>query len=580
MNQHPSPFKFLDAYQKEDREIFFGRDDEVQELYNALSGVKQLLLYGPSGSGKTSVIECGLRNQYSDADWFAITIRRGTDLNSSFYTLINNALKKKIAINPVTKLPEDVQFNFGLAVEHLYAQRFRPIYLLFDQFEELLILGTKEEKEKFFVCLNQLIQYKVPCKVIMIMREDFIGYLSEFEYLCPSLFQYRFRLEKMGRKNVQNVIRRIFNAPLYRKSFDVTKADELCSAILLKLPDKNLEIELAHVQVFLGELWDRAVSRREGSNKPELMPELIKDTDDLQSVLGGFLKKQFEELEPVYGERVPLEVLANMITNRNTKLQIGEQELHDNLLLDEVELKVPLINLLKELEARRIIRTIKVGDQTQYEISHDILAQLVGESRTEEMKLREKAQEIYALYDKRTETLGQNEINNLLLYEQYRTFPDALKELIKKSEDEINAYKNEKERQQRRQLKRTRIFAGVISGLAIGALVLAVYALDAQKSARENEKIAKENLAKFLFEQTAKDILRFKELEARANTILDAGGRPLAILDTMKSIYKVYDFDTMPKMKWIKLKIDSIKAISDSFYYQSLSIRKPQRMQP
>jgi len=580
MNQHPSPFKFLDAYQKEDREIFFGRDDEVRELYNALSGVKQLLLYGPSGSGKTSVIECGLRNQYSDADWFAITIRRGTDLNSSFYTLMNNALKKKIAINPDTKLPEDAQFNFGQAVEQLYAQRFRPIYLLFDQFEELLILGTKDEKEKFFVCLNQLIQYKVPCKVILIMREDFIGYLSEFEYLCPSLFQYRFRLEKMGRKNVQNVIRNILNAPLYRKSFDVTKADELCSAILLKLPDKNLEIELAHVQVFLGELWDRAVSLKEGSNKPELKPELIKDTDDLQSVLGGFLKKQFEELEPVYGERVPLEVLANMITNRNTKLQIGEQELHDNLLLDEVELKVPLINLLKELEARRIIRTIKVGDQTQYEISHDILAQLVGESRTEEMKLREKAQEIYALYDKRTETLGQNEINNLLLYEQYRTFPDALKELIKKSEDEINAYKNEKERQQRRQLKRTRIFAGVISGLAIGALVLAVYALDAQKSARENEKIAKENLAKFLFEQTAKDILRFKELEARANTILDAGGRPLAILDTMKSIYKVYDFDTMPKMKWIKLKIDSIKAISDSFYNQSLSIRKPQRMQP
>jgi MoxR-like ATPase len=57
MNDQASPFKFLDSYQQEDRDVFFGRNKEILDLYNALSGVKHLLLYGPSGSGKTSLIE-------------------------------------------------------------------------------------------------------------------------------------------------------------------------------------------------------------------------------------------------------------------------------------------------------------------------------------------------------------------------------------------------------------------------------------------------------------------------------------------------------------------------------------------
>ena len=85
MSQPASPFKFLDSYQQEDRDIFFGRDKEIDNLYHALSGVKHLLVYGPSGSGKTSLVECGLRNQFSDADWFALTIRRGNNINAAFF---------------------------------------------------------------------------------------------------------------------------------------------------------------------------------------------------------------------------------------------------------------------------------------------------------------------------------------------------------------------------------------------------------------------------------------------------------------------------------------------------------------
>ncbi len=105
------------------------------------------------------------------------------------------------------------------AVEKLFAERYQPVYLLFDQFEELLISGEAEEKEKFFTLLNKLIRNKVPCRIMLIMREEFIGHLSEFEPVCPSIFQHRFRVEKMGRKNVEEVIYHILEAPRYRSLF-------------------------------------------------------------------------------------------------------------------------------------------------------------------------------------------------------------------------------------------------------------------------------------------------------------------------------------------------------------------------
>src|SRR4030043_2486355 len=86
-----SPFKFLDSYTKDDREIFFGRNREIEELYQRVFDSKLLMDYGVSGTGKSSLIHCGLANKFLDTDWLPIVIRRGGNIIESMSSGIKAA---------------------------------------------------------------------------------------------------------------------------------------------------------------------------------------------------------------------------------------------------------------------------------------------------------------------------------------------------------------------------------------------------------------------------------------------------------------------------------------------------------
>lgn len=489
MIQTASPFKFLDSYEEDDIEVFFGREKETEDMYDALSGVKHLLVYGPSGVGKTSLVECGLRNQFSDADWYALTIRRGNNIITSVYSEINKALDHKFGIDPTTGRPREPDISFSKAVEHLFSERYQPIYLIFDQFEELLIANDDAEKKEFFKQLNQLIRYKIPCRVLLIIREEFIGHLSEYEYICPSIFDHRFRLEKMRVLDVKTVILKMLEAPRYQDYFTVKDSELLAEGILSKLPDRHQEIELAHVQVFLSELWERASRERTNGGLPLLHPGIVRENDNLAGVLDSFLKKQLKELEPVYGEGACLETLAKMISEKHTKLQMSESRLAQELATEGVSIKKPLSGLLAELASRRIIRSLKSEEETQYEISHDILALVVGQNLTEEMKLRERASEVYRVYKDRQGLLSQDDLDHLRMYQKYRDYPEDLKQLVLSSKSKL-------ESQQQEELRKTKYRLRIVLFLCLLAMIAGVAAFVSWKLAVNKTREANKNLVK------------------------------------------------------------------------------------
>jgi energy-coupling factor transporter ATP-binding protein EcfA2 len=85
------PFKFLDAYTRDDRDIFFGREEEVETLYQMVFQTDLLLVYGASGTGKTSLIMCGLAGRFKPYEWLALFVRRGNNINESLQKALDDA---------------------------------------------------------------------------------------------------------------------------------------------------------------------------------------------------------------------------------------------------------------------------------------------------------------------------------------------------------------------------------------------------------------------------------------------------------------------------------------------------------
>jgi AAA+ ATPase superfamily predicted ATPase len=102
------PFKFLDSYNQNDTEMFFGRDEEIVALYEMVFQNSILLVYGASGTGKTSLIQCGLAGRFKSYEWLSLTIRRGTNINTALEKALTDAgvmilTKKKCCLKTLQK---------------------------------------------------------------------------------------------------------------------------------------------------------------------------------------------------------------------------------------------------------------------------------------------------------------------------------------------------------------------------------------------------------------------------------------------------------------------------------------------
>ena len=299
-----SPFKFLDAYTREDRKIFFGRDREIEELYQKVFESRILVVYGISGTGKTSLINCGLANKFEESDWLPVSVRRGRDINESLESEIHRA--------SITGLNEGASIQ--KAIQSVYLDHFKPIYLIFDQFEELFIFGDRTERETFIQTISELVNSESQCKCLFSIREEYLAGVTEFESTIPEFLSNRMRVEKMTHKNATEVI----EGPCQVNGIAVEAG--FAEALLHKLnPDTN-EIELTWLQVFLDKIFKLS------GEKNEFTLAQIKQAGDVSDLLGSFLEEQIAELEdPDRG----LVVLKAFVSIQGTKKLIGEQEISD-----------------------------------------------------------------------------------------------------------------------------------------------------------------------------------------------------------------------------------------------------------
>src|SRR4030042_3399900 len=273
-----SPFKFLDSYPKDDREIFFGRDSEIEELYQRVFDSKLLLVYGVAGPGKSSLIHCGLANKFQETDWLPLVIRRGGNIIESIAS----------AIKAVSITEQQSKFvspgDFKKAVRSLYLDHYKPVFFIFDQFEELFIFGDKEERRSFIHIVKLLTESDLQCRMIYVMREEYMAGVTEFEKTIPTIFSNRVRIEKMSHRNALEAIKE----PC--KVFNISLAEGFAETLLEKLSPGSEDVELTYLQVFLDKIY------RLAAGAPFSL-ELLSKTGNVSDLLGTFLDEQISILE-------------------------------------------------------------------------------------------------------------------------------------------------------------------------------------------------------------------------------------------------------------------------------------------
>jgi hypothetical protein len=574
------PFKFLDSYQREDKDFFFGRNEEIESLYQMIFQTKILLIYGTSGTGKTSLIQCGLANKFHTYDWLALPVRRGSNLISSLDKVLCDASDDVFIY---TEQNESFIKDLAVKIEAVYKASFKPVYLIFDQFEELYVLGTKAEQELFVEAIKEILSVEEPVKVILSIREEYLGNLFEFEKKVPQLLRKKLRVEPMSLDKVTHVLKGINHFKLSNVRFRTDELDPITQGIFdrIKGKKKTLFIELPYLQVFLDKLYFETTKDASHQAEALITTEVLNSIGDIGDVLRNFLEEQVKSISrnlsvnnKIVSTETIWKILSPFCSLEGTKEPVSKQELANRLpdmdkgLLDEV---------VDAFVNSRIVNCAE--NENLYELAHDSLALNIAAKRSDEdiaiLEVQRLIESQVAVQDEGREFFTERQLLFIEPYLEKFKPTDEERNWIAESRANVQYKRGLEKKKQREELVKTRKRLRTVYSLlsaALLALVIAAYfwlesngekekakkaeqlAMVQKDSAVLAREVADKALSK-VNEQIAiiskKD---FDNLKKRTEPITDAGGCPNEILQQMDSIAA-----THPDSLIMKYDIQSIR---------------------
>jgi hypothetical protein len=216
------PYKGLISYSEQDADIFCGRDQWIQAIYDDLQQQSFVALTGASGSGKTSLIFGGvIPTLRKEANWQIAALR---PKESPFYEL-SKALIPFLAhdLNPFDQAKETKQLADGFRTKNVslfdvtkeIIEKCAPdtrLLLIIDQFEELYALCPLAEVRDLFlelildaVTLSDEMGGRI-FNVFVSLRADFLGQIISHRRMATYLSNADHKLGPMSPDELREAI--------------------------------------------------------------------------------------------------------------------------------------------------------------------------------------------------------------------------------------------------------------------------------------------------------------------------------------------------------------------------------------
>jgi DNA-binding SARP family transcriptional activator/WD40 repeat protein len=313
----PCPYKGLASYQIDDADMFYGRDDVVAELLEAVRLAPFVVVVGSSGAGKSSALRAGLVKE--------LEIRK------------LSGLRQASVITPGTS-----------PMRSIYQVPGSVDVVIVDQFEELFTLTDDEATQRQFVRLLLDRVNDGAGRMVISLRADFYGHCTRLPELAPLLARRQVVVGPLSEQELRVVITK----PAEKAG--LTVAQELVDAIVAEAADHAGALPL--VSHALVESWHRR-------SNDHLTLEAYRDAG---SIAGAIARTA----ERVYGALLPAQrIQAEHLCLRLVESGVGS---------DHSRRKVPYAQLEGSSIDRRVIdllveARLLTADAEGMEIAHEAL---------------------------------------------------------------------------------------------------------------------------------------------------------------------------------------------------------------
>ena len=218
------PYPGLRPFERSESDIFFGREEQTDQLLRRLENSHFLAIVGPSGCGKSSLVRAGMMAALeigymatAGARWRVATMRPG----ASPFSRLAAALLDKTALGTERQGHENAEVfleatlrrgPLGLveALGETPLPRNTNLLLLVDQFEEIFrfrAAADHDEADAFVALLLQSgAQHDVPIYVVLTMRSDYIGDCAVFTGLPEALNESQYLTPRLTREQRRSAI--------------------------------------------------------------------------------------------------------------------------------------------------------------------------------------------------------------------------------------------------------------------------------------------------------------------------------------------------------------------------------------
>jgi len=213
------PYPGLRPFNRDESDLFFGREEQTDELLRRLDRHRFLAMVGGSGCGKSSLVRAGLIAALESGfmanagvRWCIAMMRPGSH---PMERLVSALLESGV----IEDVDDEATLGFlrstlnrgprGLtnALQHNPLPKDTNFLLVVDQFEELFRISRQEDRDQADAFVSLLLesvrQSEVPIHVIMTMRSDFLGDTSLFSGLPEAVNDGIYLIPRLSRNQRQ-----------------------------------------------------------------------------------------------------------------------------------------------------------------------------------------------------------------------------------------------------------------------------------------------------------------------------------------------------------------------------------------